>query len=146
MVCWSLAFALIKLSLGEFLGGSSIFCHLLRTGDPWEPRNWLRRSDGERLNPREEEDAPKVLLNPGRERRGESEGIPFGILGERRALWIGFCSASRSQYVVTFPFPWNNKESILNELLKTFRWFKSWGGCRAVPSKSKDEALACFRF
>lgn len=103
---WSLKeFVLIKLSLGEFLGGSSIFCHLLRTGDPWEPRNWLRRSDGERLNPRDVEDPARVLLNPGSERRGESEGIPFGIRGERRGLWTGFCTASNSQYVVTFPLP-----------------------------------------
>lgn len=106
IVCWSLTLVLIKLSLGEFLGGSSIFCHLLRTGDPWEPRNWLRRRDGERLNPKDEEDPARVLLNPGRERRGESEGIPFGTRGGRRGLWTGFWTASNNQYVVTFPFPW----------------------------------------
>ena len=62
-------------------------------------RNWLRRSDGERFSPppRDAEDPARVFLNPGRERRGESEGMPFGSRGERRGLWIGFCAASSSQ-------------------------------------------------
>lgn len=99
-----------KLSLNECLvtGGSSSFCHLLRTGDPWDVRNWLRRSDGDLLNPPpiEEDEPAKVLLNPGRDKSGESAEMPFGIRGWWRVLTVGFCAASTSQYVVTFPFPW----------------------------------------
>ena len=40
--------------------------------------------------PTEAEEPARELLNPGRESKGESEGMPFGTRGKRRGLWTGF--------------------------------------------------------
>lgn len=90
IVCWFFILVLIKLFFGEFLGGFLIFCYFLRIGDFCELWNWFWCSDGECFNFKDEEDFVSVFLNLGRERRGEFEGMLFGIWGGWWGLWIGF--------------------------------------------------------